>query len=238
MIVPNHGGSHAPSQGRRKITLFPFQLDSVQRIYFKTEFAARVCRAWRRHVGCVWKGEHIPDWGSAILSDQGSCCHSWRGVGDIIRHCGAGMGQPACLWSEGIKYSMKITPSLWLDSSYSYRIGEVIYFVVYPKHAYKKLLSNPKWDTAAAHGRAARPLLHSLAVMVTQPKLKRLGRGCVSTGEGWGEGPSVGRALFELIAVFEGVLFPLLKPAPWQEAAGRDGSHPCPWLCPAIPNPA
>lgn len=30
----------------------------------------------------------------------------------------------------------------------------------------------------------------------------------MSTGEGWGEGPGAGRALFELIAVFEGVLFP------------------------------
>lgn len=58
----------------------------------------------------------------------------------------------------------------------------------------------------------------------------------MSTGEGWGEGPGIGRALFELIAVFEGVLFPLLKPAHWQEAAGRDGSHPCPWLCPGIPD--
>lgn len=55
-------------------------------------------------------------------------------------------------------------------------------------------------------------------------------------GKGGERGP-VGRALFELIAVFEGVLFPLLKPAPWQEAAGRDGSHPCPWLCPGIPGP-
>lgn len=52
----------------------------------------------------------------------------------------------------------------------------------------------------------------------------------MSTGEGWGEGPAVGRALFELIAVFVGVLFPLFKPAPRQEAAGRDGSHPHPWL--------
>lgn len=152
--------------------------------------------------------------------------------------CGVEMGQPAaawaCLWSEGMKYSMKITLSLWLDSSYSYRIGEVIYFVVYPKHAYKKLLSNPKWGAAAARGRAARPLLHSLAVMVTQPEQRRLGRGCVSTGEGWGEGPSVGRALFELIAVFEGVLFPLLKPAPWQRLLAGMGAI----LVPGIPNPA
>lgn len=58
----------------------------------------------------------------------------------------------------------------------------------------------------------------------------------MSTGEGWGEGPGIGRALFELIAVFVGVLFPLFKAAPWQEAAGRDGSHPCPWLCPGIPD--
>lgn len=57
-------------------------------------------------------------------------------------------------------------------------------------------------------------------------------------GEGWGEGPGVGRALFELIAVFKGVLFHLLKPARWQEAAGSDGSHPRPWLCPSVPRPA
>lgn len=89
--------------------------------------------------------------------------------GEMWGHQAVWCWDGAAIWSEGMKYSMKITQSLWLDSSYSYRTGGAIHFVVYPKHAYKKLLSNPKWDTSAAHGKAARPLLHSLAVMVTQP---------------------------------------------------------------------
>lgn len=79
----------------------------------------------------MWK---IPAWGSGCLAaftrEAAAIPAEMRGVsGSVV----LGMGQPAgawaCLWSERMKYSMKITLSPWLDSSSTYRTGEVINFV-------------------------------------------------------------------------------------------------------------
>lgn len=143
-------------QGMRKVTLFPSQLDLVQRVWFKYKSCCRVSRlhgsgTWGFLMGCA-----PCMWNSKCISGLGHADVLWPCPGKLLQflvgqqgavgtvQCGAGMGWPASAWTL---IRGKSPPFPWLGSSSSFWAGEAMKFLLNPKYTpIKKLLSDPKWD--------------------------------------------------------------------------------------------